>query len=354
MKFLLYGANGYTGQLIAENAAAHGLEPVLAGRSEAKIRPLAEQLNLAYKIFDLEQTDLLDAALREVPVVLHAAGPFRRTARPMIEACLRTQTHYLDITGEIPVFEMAASYDKKAKAAGILLMPGVGFDVVPTDCLALFLKKQLPDATHLRLAFTSGGGFSRGTAKTMAEGLGEGGAARVNGKIINVPLGHKTMWVPFTGEKKRFAMTIPWGDVATAYYTTGIKNIETYTAVKPATHRMLRWQKLYNWFLRLPFVKAYTKKQIDKRPPGPDDEQLRVGKSYIWGEVRNDKGETKSARLITPNGYQLTMLTALTSVKEILITDYQLVKTGFQTPAGMFSEEFIMQFESVERVLLKL
>lgn len=351
MKFLLYGANGYTGQLIAEHAASYGLEPILAGRTESKIKPLAERLNYSYRVFDLSNTEELDKALNEVKVVLHAAGPFQHTARLMMEACLRTKTHYLDITGEIPVFELAARLDQQAKDAGILIMPGVGFDVVPTDCLALFLKKQLPDATHLKLAFTSGGGLSRGTARTMAEGLGEGGAVRENGKIKKVPLGHRTMWVPFTDDKKLFTMTIPWGDVSTAFYSTGIKNIETYTAVKPSTYKTLRWQKLYNWILRLPIIKSYVKRQINKRPPGPNEEQLKTKKSYVWGEVKNDKGSSISARLITPNGYWLTMLTALTILKKLLIEANSSLE-GFKTPSAGFSEDLIMQIESVERLLL--
>ena len=138
---------------------------------------------------------------------------------------------YLDITGEIPVFEMAAQLNERARTAGIMIMPGVGFDVVPTDCMALFLKNQLPDAVQLQLAFASAGGsISHGTASTMILGLGEGGLIRENGIIVKCPLGHKSMYVNFDGDEK-FVMTIPWGDVSTGYYTTGIPNIETYTVV---------------------------------------------------------------------------------------------------------------------------
>ncbi len=348
MEFLLYGANGYTGQLIAENAERFGIVPVLAGRSEEKIKPLAKRLGYDYKIFALEEINKLDAALKNVNVVLNAAGPFQHTARPVMEACIRTQTHYLDITGEIPVFELAAGFDQQAKDAGILIMSGVGFDVVPTDCLALFLKKQLPDATHLKLAFYSSGGVSHGTAMTMAENLGEGSAVRKNGKIIKVPLGHKTMWIPFDEDKERLVMTIPWGDVSTAYYSTGIPNIETYSAVKPSTYKKLRWQKFFNWLLRLPFVRAIIKRQVSKRTAGPSEEKLKNSRSYVWGEVKNALGQTKQAKLNTPNGYWLTMLTSLTVLKKVL-NGKKAELTGFQTPAGGFSEDLIMQIESVER-----
>ena len=136
-KFLLYGANGYTGRLIAGLAASYGLVPVLAGRNKKSIVALAKELDLDYRIFSLKDTRSLENSLLEVPLVLHAAGPFQFTSRLMIEACLKTNTHYLDITGEISVFEQAKRFDEKAKAAGLMIMSGVGFDVVPTDCMAI-------------------------------------------------------------------------------------------------------------------------------------------------------------------------------------------------------------------------
>ncbi|HMO38974.1 MAG TPA: saccharopine dehydrogenase NADP-binding domain-containing protein [Saprospiraceae bacterium] len=351
MKFLLYGANGYTGQLIAEMAKDYHLTPILAGRSADKIQPLAERLGYAYRIFDLKDTAALDAALQEVEVVLHAAGPFVHTARPMMEACLRTGTHYLDITGEIAVFEMAAALNAKAKAAGMILMPGVGFDVVPTDCLALFLYQQLPDATHLKLAFVplgGGGGMSQGTATTMAENLGSGGAIRRNGKIVPVPLGHDALRLPHEG-KELLAMSIPWGDVSTAFYTTGIPNITVYTGVRPKAYKMVQRQRYFNWLLRLPFVRAYVKRQIKKRPPGPTPEQLEKGTTLVWGEVSNAAGQSQRAMMHTASGYKLTAIAALLITRRVLEgADLQ----GFYTPAGAFGADLIMEIPGTKRELL--
>ena len=224
---LLYGANGYTGQLIAKYAAQYGLQPILAGRREAAIKPLADELKLQYKIIDINNAAQIEAALQYVKVVIHAAGPFFDTARQMIDACLQTGTHYLDINGDISVFEMIKSFKTKSKEKNIMLMPGVGFDVVPTDCMALHLKNKLPDATHLKLAFASiGGGVSHGTAMTIVSKLGQGGASRKDGAIIREPIAKNGRWVDF-GETRLFVMSIPWGDVSTAYFTTGIPNIES-------------------------------------------------------------------------------------------------------------------------------
>jgi short subunit dehydrogenase-like uncharacterized protein len=344
--FLLYGANGYTGRLIARYASDYGLKPLLAGRNREALEPLANSLNLPWRVLDLEDPADLDSILAEVDVVLHAAGPFRHTARPMMEACIRTRTHYLDITGEIAVFERAKSMHERAVEAGIMMMSGVGFDVVPTDCIALHLKNLLPDATHLKLAFGSvGGGLSHGTAITMAEGAGEPGAARVNGRIVPVPIGQKGIWVDF-GIKKLFTMTIPWGDVSTAYTTTGIPNIETYTAIAPSTHRLLKYQWLFNWFLRLPFVRARSIRKIKARPAGPDDARRERSRCLVWGEVTNAKGEIRRARLTGPEGYTLTAISSLIITRKVLEGSF---KTGYQTPAGCYGEDLILEVPNVQR-----
>lgn len=314
--FLLYGANGYTGQLITKIVHEYGLTPILAGRRASALEPMAIALNTSYRVADLADGAALDAALKDVSLVLHAAGPFRRTAKQMIEACIRNKKHYIDITGEIEVYEMAKKYDDAAKKAGIMIMPGVGFDVVPTDCIALFLKNKMPDATELKLAFASlGGRLSHGTATTMAEGMGRNSAARKEGKIVPVPLGHKGMMVDF-GVKEIFVMTIPWGDISTAYTTTGIPNIETYTGVSPKTYKLLKYQSLFNWLLRTSFMRNRELKKINSRPAGPSDEQRAKSKAVVWGEVKNPRGETARARLIGPDGYTLTAYTSLIIAKK--------------------------------------
>jgi len=347
--FLLYGANGYTGQLIAKMAKSYGLSPILSGRNEAKIRPLAQSLQLPYRIIDLNDTEKLHRVLSEVKSVLHTAGPFKNTASPMIEACIATNTHYLDITGEIGVFELAKLYHEKALFKNITIMPGVGFDVVPTDCMALFLKNKLPDAQFLKLAFASiGGAYSHGTSITMVDGLGEGGAIRENGKIIATPLGHKGRWVDF-GLKKLFVMTIPWGDVSTAYYTTGIPNIETYTGASPKTFKLLEYQHLYNWLLKTSLVRNYVKRKINAKPAGPSDEERAKSKSLVWGEVENSNGEIIQARFTGPEGYTLTAHSSLIIMKKVLNDDF---KAGYQTPANAYGEDLVLEIPGTNREII--
>lgn len=348
--FLLYGANGYTGQLIIETAAAYGLQPILAGRNKIAIKAMAQKYNLSYRIADLNNKAQLKKALENVSVVLHAAGPFRFTAEPMVAACLQTKTHYIDITGEIQVFEQVNSHSLAAKEAGIMLLSGAGFDVVPTDCTALFLKEALPDADTLILAFATfgSGGVSRGTALSITEKLGEPGTIRKNGLLKPVPLGHKGRWIDF-GFQKKFAMTVPLGDVFSAYYSTGIANIECYTAVPKAMFQLLKAQSLFNPLLASGPVKNFIKNNIQNKPPGPTPRQRQKSKCIIWGEVTNNNGQTLQARSLCSNGYTFTAHSSLTIVKKILQGNY---KPGYQTPASAYGSNLLLEISGSSMQLM--
>ncbi len=350
-EFLLYGANGYTGRLIARFANLYGLTPILAGRSPEPLVEMAKELDLPFKVIELDDEKSLTAALNEVNVVLHAAGPFEYTAKKMALACLNTGTHYLDINGAIPVFEMLKGFHQRAVAAGIMIMPGVGFDVVPTDYIALVLKSKLPQAVKLELAFAStGGGLSHGTATTMAGNLGEGGLARIDGKITKVPLGAKGMLVDFfrgknQASKQLFVMSIPWGDVSTAYTTTGIPNIETYTGISKKLYYILKFQGLFNWLLRTSLVRTMAIKKIKTLPSGPTDDQRKNARCMVWGRVTDAAGATATATLCGPDGYTLTMHTSLIIIKKVLEGNFQ---PGYQTPANQYGSAIIEAVPGVE------
>ena len=233
MKWMIYGANGYTGELVAREAVRRRKRPIIAGRNAAQIEALARELGCESRVFSIDDRATIVSSLRDVATLLHCAGPFMHTSRPMVTACLEAQCDYLDITGEIEVFEAIFARDGEARERGVLLLPGVGFDVVPSDCLAASLAAALPAATELVLAFDSRGGrISRGTMRTMVENIDRGGAVRRNGKIISVPTAWDVREIPFD-DRSRTAMTIPWGDVSTAFHSTGIPNIRVYFAASP-------------------------------------------------------------------------------------------------------------------------
>ncbi len=340
MSFLIYGANGYTGSLIVELAVQYGLKPTIAGRDFNKIQPIADKFGLNYRVFDLDNHDVLVKHLSSFDLVLNCAGPFTRTAKAMVEACLIAKTHYLDITGEIEVFEMVKTYHNQALESQIVLMPGVGFDVVPTDCMAKFLHTNLPDASHLTLAFMSlGSTISHGTITTMIESLGKDGAVRENGVIIPKPSGFRGKDINF-GKITHFAMTIPWGDVSTAYHTTGIPNIETYVGVPKIAYFMMKFQVLFNPILRSSFVKKRLQKYVDSKITGPTESQQQNGKSLIYGKATNASGRTIEARLEAPETYKLTAEASLLITQKVL--DSEEI-SGYQTPAGMFGHDLVLE-----------
>lgn len=344
--FLIYGSYGYTGELICELAHQKGLKPIIAGRNPEKLKAQAEKYGFEYEAFSIDDTATLQRILGKVKAVLHCAGPFMHTAKQMSAACLATKTHYLDITGEWTVFEMMAAMDNQAKSAGIVLLPGVGYDVVPSDCLALYLKEKMPAAQKLSLGiYTAGGRLSRGTKLTMAEGLGNASAMRKNGKIVAVPLAKYDRNITFAG-KTRLFMSIPWGDIATAWYSTQIPNIITYTGTSAAQLRAARMANWFGFILRLPFFKNKAKQKVLTGNNEITDEMRKKAISYVWGEVEDNAGNTKTALLTMPDGYLLTAMTALEITQKVLAGD---IPAGFQTPAKALGSDFILQIQGTKR-----
>jgi len=346
---LIYGANGYTGEMIARAAAARGLAPVLAGRSAGPIQALGRELGCASRVFGLDDPATVAAALAGSRVVLHCAGPFSATAAPMMAACLAARVHYTDITGEIEVFELAFRQDAAARQAGIIVCPGVGFDVVPTDCLALTLKQAMPDATHLALGFDSRSRMSRGTAATSIEGLGNGSKVRENGEIRRIPLGGRTRRIDF-GAGEKLAAAIPWGDVSTAFRTTGIPNIEVYVPVSPRALANLRRIGKLSWLLRLRSAQAFMKWRIRKGAPGPSIAEREKTPVFVWGEARNAAGGIVSARVRVPNGYTVTTDASVAIARRLLADG---APAGFTTPARLMGADFVTRLPGAMKITVE-
>ena len=343
--FLIYGATGYTGSLIARESAARAMQPILAGRDASSVRSLAAELALPHRVFSLDDRATVDANLRGVQAVLHCAGPFVHTWEPMAHACLRSGAHYLDITGEMSVFAGLAALDQTARENGVMLLPGVGFDVVPTDCLAVHLKQRLPSATHLTLAFRSGTRASRGTALTVLEGVGAAGFIRKNGVLKKVRPACKTRLIDF-GKGRTLAMAIPWGDLVTAYHSTGIPNIEVYLEATAPVIQTVKLSPLWGWLLQTQPLKGWAQRKIRRGIPGPSAEERGRGRSVFWGEVADDQGGWAAARLHGPQSYTMTVHTALAAVERVLAGH---APAGFQTPALAFGPDFILGVKGCTR-----
>jgi len=344
-QFLIYGATGFTGKLAARTAKERGLRPILAGRDEAKLKAIAQPLGFSYRVFELSDAAALDAALGEVDAVLHIAGPFSATSKPMADACLRMGAHYLDITGEIDVFEVLAQRDAEARKAGIMILPGVGFDVVPSDCLALHLKQRLPDAIDLKIYIGGLNALSHGTAKSMLEAVPLGTRVRRDGRIITPSPRPQEITCDF-GDGPTPTIVIPWGDVSTAYYSTKIPNIEVRMAATPPMRIASNLPAVVRHLMGKSFVQSLLKARIDRMPEGPSEEVLRTGQRFLIGVVTNAKGETARARLTTSQGYLLTAQTGIEIARRVAGGE---AKPGFQTPSIVFGSDFILQFDGARR-----
>jgi short subunit dehydrogenase-like uncharacterized protein len=343
--FMIYGANGFTGSLIAREAARRGMRPILAGRNADRLAKFAGELGLEHRVFALDSSETIAEGIRGVHTLLNCAGPFSRTAMPMADACLRNGTHYLDITGEADVFEALAARDAEAREACVVLLPGVGFDVVPSDCLAVHLMSRLPTATRLTLGFQSAARMSRGTALTVLEGLAEGGLVRENGTLKRVPAAWKTRAIDF-GSGPAKAITIPWGDVATAFYSTGIPNIEVYMAAPRNIRIGARMSRGLGWLLGSKIVQNCLRRRVLAGRPGPTDAERSQNRCFFWAEVTDEKGGRAVALQQTPDGYDLTVLTSLAAVARVLSGE---IAPGFKTPAMAFGSDFILKIAGVTR-----
>jgi len=346
---MLYGATGYTGGLIAQECARRGLRPVLAGRDAARLRLLADRLQLPHTVVALDDAAALKQALQGLTVVLHCAGPFSRTSAPMREACMAAGTHYLDITGEIDVFVAAHDDAARARAAGVLLCPGVGFDVVPTDCVSVSLKAAMPDATHLTLMFAGVDHLSAGTTVTSMEAVFRGAArVRQDGRIVDIPFGDRSRMIDF-GHGPERSFVIPWGDVATAGYSTGIANIEVHIPRASASARAIRALAPLRRLMAGPMARRVAHPLLRRLASGPSPARRARELARVWGEVRNAAGAVKRASLQTLNGYSLTILTAVMAVEHVLRHE---VPAGYRTPAQLMGPDCLEDIEDAGKIVL--
>ena len=350
--WIIYGAYGYTGELVAREAVRRGHRPVLAGRDAARLRPLAESLGLEALPLDLGDGPALAKALAGVPLVFHAAGPFVHTSEPMIQACLAAGASYVDITGEIADFQNTFTHDAAARDRRVVLMSGAGFDVIPTDCLAAHVARQVPGATALEIAFSGLAQPSAGTAKSMFDGMLTGGFVRRQGALVSIPMGKGGKTVRFS-DRERSVLPIPWGDLETAFHTTGIPDITTYMAIPGGLAAAARggWMlgaaaaPVARWVLGAGPVKRSIVRSIEGRVRGPGEALREKARSHVWARAVDASGRAVEAWLDTLDGYSFTAVAGVRAVERILATR----PTGALTPAAAFGADFVLEIEGTVR-----
>ena len=346
--FMIYGATGYTGGLIVEEAVKKGLKPVVAGRNHEKVAAIASKYDLPSAVFSVDDQSRTEMALSGIKAVLSVAGPFAHTAEKLTGACIMQRVHYLDVTGEIDVFELCAGRHAEAGAAGITLMPGVGFDVVPSDCLAASVTKLVDDPVSIELAINAGGNPSRGTAKTMVESLGQGLKIRRGGKIV-------TQFAPL---KKQFDLgdglsdfiAVSWGDVSTAYHSTGVGDVTVYFPAVGPVKAMTAISRFAGPILRSKGLQNYLKKKIDQGSAGPSDDVRAAAGADLFCRVTDKGGKSATGILKTPNGYTLTAEAAVEATLSVL---ENAPEAGFSTPSKAFGADFVTTLSGCEMTLEK-
>lgn len=348
MKFLIYGAYGYTGRLIAEEAVERGHRPILAGRNARKVNALGDDLGLPAQAVSLEKTGRLRSVLEDVSVVVHCAGPYVHTAEPMVDACLDTSTHYLDLTGEVDVFQSLAERDQEAEQAGIILLPGIGFDVAASDCLGRFVAEQVGSATTLEIALYTWGGVSRGTLRTLIENMDQPGLVRREGTLREVPHGWTSRIVDF-GDRERQVVSIPEGSVVTSGYSTDVPNVTVYFALPKIVRSLLGNARYIRPIATWGPVRRVLHSLVDHRASGPSTEERERGRTIVWATARTRHGDSATARLYAPDAYTFTARSTVEAVEKLTAG---MVSPGYQTPSTALGADFPLEISGVEREIV--
>jgi short subunit dehydrogenase-like uncharacterized protein len=343
-EFLIYGVTGYTGELIARAVIEKGLQrpPILAGRNAGAVESLAEKLNVPFRVFGLDKPADILAGLADVKVVLNCAGPFSPTAGPFIDACLEAKAHYLDINGEVDVMERIRARDAEAVSRGIMLMPGVGFDVVPSDLLAAHVKNRLETANRLSMAVKVEGDIGRGTIATIVEQIPKGAYIRRNGQLKKVPMAWKVREFPI-GEGYVRAATFPLGDLTTAFHTTGIPNIDTLVVLPLPLILAMKAGAPFMPLLGFPVAKDLVDGWIATVPPGPSAHSRAIGRATFWAEASDEDGRRVLSTLETPDGYAVTVAAAV-ALAERMTQGQGMATPGFQTVGRIYSPHVILDW----------
>jgi short subunit dehydrogenase-like uncharacterized protein len=344
-RLLLYGAYGYTGRLTAELAAARTLDVVLAGRNKDALSGLGNRLNLPTRVVGLDDHTQLSHALKDIACVVHMAGPFAATSAPMLSACLATQTNYIDITGEIEVFEALWSRQDEIQRAGITAVPGAGFDVVPSDCLAAYVAGKLERPASLVIALRGLESASQGTLRTAIRQVSKPVLCRRAGAIVALD-DRSPRWIDF-GFGDEPCLPVSWGDVATAFHSTGVGNITVYFRRTKLLRSVDMLGKLFGPLLRSRIGQRGLAAIVHRLPEGPSQAERIGHRATIWGEAIDSSGKPFRASLSTPDAYDFAANSALEIATRISSLP---VPRGLVTPSQAFGADFVLTLPGCSRM----
>jgi short subunit dehydrogenase-like uncharacterized protein len=344
--WMLYGATGYSGTLIAEEAVRRGHSPILAGRNAEKLRVLAERLELEWVVFSFDDAGALFKAAKSVDLMLHAAGPFAETCAPMMDACLAGKTHYMDISNEISVLQAAQARHRLAEENGVSIIPGVGFGTVASSCLVRYVCEQIAEPVSLEIVISPYvAQSSAGAAKSTLETIAHGGYVRRNGALMGIPFGSGAKRIRI-GNGERNVLPVPSGDLEAAYLATGIADITVYmtTPLNPMLARLVlpRAQKLLSWDA----LRQQLARWLDGRPASSVAKLVDANRrSWLWVQATDRHGNKAEAWLETGEGYNFTASASIRAVEWVLCHH----PVGVNVPAAAFGADFVLQMDKVRR-----
>jgi short subunit dehydrogenase-like uncharacterized protein len=315
-ELMIYGGTGYTGRMASEYAKSLSLNFVLAGRTEAKVKTLASTLNVPHRVFDVDDAHRVDSALNGIRVLLNCAGPFARTAKPLIDACIRNKVHYLDISAELDSYLLAEKRDAEAKEANILLLPGAGSSVAMLGCLAGHVVERVESPSSIDIALHVSGPMSRGSAVSAAN-FAASCLQRLRGELVEQDAAgtRQFNFDDGNGDVDCFPVTLP--DLITLWKSTSVANIRTFVHASGD---------------------AFVAGDPAALPDGPSVEQREANPYHVAVSVTAADGNVTRAVLHTVNGYTFTPVASVEAAKRLLTLQ---VRGGFQTPVGVFGSGFV-------------
>ncbi len=341
--FALYGSYGYTGRLIARAAVEADLRPLLCGRDAARLSAQAALLGLEYAVAPLDDaTAALGDAFSRVRAVLNCAGPIAGTVERVVTACLRAGAHYLDLAGEVPrLFDRLRARAAIAHRAGLVLMPGVGFDVV-ADAIAW--RCTWPGgcrAPRPRDRRAGRGGLSRGTALTMLEAAPQGGFVRRAGRLVQVRAAWRTRTVDL-GAGRCWPSARPWATCRAPTIPPASRASRLTPRAAGAGAAVARDAP--------PGGRCCGRAGAAGRrfgatlvETGPREAARRDAVAHVWTQVADSRGRTATPRF-TRRSRPPSRWRRLWSQCDALP---QEVQPGFRTPAGAFGPDYVLQFPRV-------
>ncbi|NTF44142.1 saccharopine dehydrogenase NADP-binding domain-containing protein [Rhizobium rhizogenes] len=313
-KLMIYGATGYTGRMAAEHASAAGTPLILAGRAEAALASLAASLGLEYRLFGLEDIAMIDRSLEGVGVLLNCAGPFAKTAERLMTAGIRNGVHYLDVAAELDGYRLAEALDDKARAAGVMILPGSGGSVAMLGCLVGHAAARTENPLSIRVAMHVSGGLSRGSAVSAMGSVTAETLARVNGKLVALTAASIRKFDFGSGAVDCFQVTLP--DLITIWRTTDVPNIATFVHLTG---------------------EGFPQGDLSALPDGPSEQERLANRYQAVVEVTDAEGKVVRSVLDTVNGYTFTATAAAEAGRRVLAGEAQ---AGFQTPSMLFGNGF--------------